>query len=170
MKTYWKFWTMFHFGSLETWLNQMAKQGWIFQGVRLRYGFMFKKMKPQDIVYRFDYRRYLLEGYMTELFHKNWVMTKINKNWLIWSCPSKNANLQLESDYNEDILKGIKRITVIQLILCVLCWVVPRFVVANELQNPLVMLVYILVCIVMTYNVIRCFYYQAMVEVRQELQ
>ena len=103
MKTVWKFWTMFHFGSLEAWLSEMASQGWIFQGVRLRYGFMFKKMKPSNIVYRFDYRGYLMDDYMTELIHKNWVMTKINKHWLIWSKPSRSMDVVLDSYYNEDV-------------------------------------------------------------------
>lgn len=170
MKTCWKFWTMFHFGSLEKWLGEMACRGWIFQGVKYRYGFVFKKMKPANMVYRFDYRGYLLEGYMNEMMHNHWVMTKINKNWLIWSCPSKNPDLLLQSDYDEDIIAGMKRIGILQLVLCIACWVLPHFIIAQELQYPLVMGIYILICLFMTYSVIRCFYYRTMVEVRKELK
>ena len=170
MKTVWKFWTMFHFGKLEAWLGNMAANGWIFQGMKMRYGFVFKKMKPANVVYRFDYRGYLLEGYMQEMSYNGWTMTKINKNWVVWSKPSKNQNLMIASDYNEDILKGMKRIALIQIVLCAICWILPRFLLAEELQIPLVMLVYAIVCLMMTYNVIRCYFYQAMIEVREELQ
>lgn len=170
MKTVWKFWTMFHFGSLEAWLSEMASQGWIFQGVRLRYGFMFKKMKPSSIVYRFDYRGYLMDDYMTELIHKNWVMTKINKHWLVWSKPSQSKDVVLDSYYNEDVLQAMKRLSVIQGVLCVLCWVLPRYVLADELHIPLLLVVYFIACLFMTYNVIRCLFYKAMIEIRMESQ
>ena len=166
MKTVWKFWTMFHFGKLEAWLGYMAKQGWIFQRVKFGYGFVFKKMKPANIVYRFDYRGYLLEDYMQELIHNGWVMTKINKKWIIWSRPSNDPNLMIKSHYNEDILSAMKRFTLIQMVLCVLTWVLPRYVLVEELKMPLVMAVYIIFGLMMTYNVIRCYFYQAMVEVR----
>ena len=170
MKTVWKFWTMFHFGSIEDWLNKMASQGWIFQGVKFGFGFMFKKMKPADIVYRFDYRGYLLEDYMQEMTNNGWVMTRINKYWLIWSRPSKDRNLMIRSHYNDDILKAMKRFTIIQLILLVVYFVVPRIVLVEELQIPLVMLVYVIVSVIMLYNVLRCYYYQVMIKVREELQ
>ena len=98
------------------------------------------------------------------------VMTKINKYWLIWSRPSKDRNLMIRSHYNEDILKAMKRFTIIQLILLVVYLVVPRFVLIEELQIPLVMFVYIIVSVIMLYNVLRCYFYQIMIKVREELQ
>lgn len=168
MKTIYRFWTMFQFGSLEKWLSDMALQGWIFQGMKHRYGFVFRQMEPAKIIYRFDFRGYLLEDYMSELFRKHWTMTKINKYWIVWSRPY-DANVQMiQTDSDEEILQGIKRISWIQAIVTGITWLVPYVVFREELTNVLFLVIYFVVNFYLTYNFIRIVFYQAMVEARKE--
>ena len=166
MKNCWKFWTMLQLGSLESWLEVKAQQGWILTGVKFRYCFVFKQDVPNKLSYVADYRGYLLEDYMSELSRLNWTMIKLSKYWLVWYKPYVDTRPIIKSMVDGEILGGIKRTTVIQLVIIASCLL---FALYLNSQGDYWLFMGILVVVgAMTYNLLRLLLYKAMIEVRNE--
>ena len=166
MKHCWKFWTMLQLGSLESWLEVKAQQGWILTGVQYRYRFTFKQDVPNRISYVVDYRGYLLEDYMAELSRLNWTMLKLSKYWLVWYKPYVGTRPFIKSMVDDEILVGIKRTTTIQLVVIVCCLLFGLYL--NSQGNYWLFVGMLVVTGAMTYNLFRLLLYRAMVEVRNE--
>ena len=157
---------MFQLGSLENWLETKAQQGWLLVGVKCRYCFQFKEEKPNNICYAIDYRGYLLEGYMSELARLNWTMLKMSKYWLAWSKPYVDTRPTLKTMFDQEVLVGIKRTTVIQLLVIGCCLL---FGIYLYTQNYWLFVGMLVVVVAMTYQLFRLLFYKAMIEVRSEL-
>ncbi|MDD6467537.1 MAG: DUF2812 domain-containing protein [Erysipelotrichaceae bacterium] len=168
-KTVWRFWTMFQFHSLEQWLSDMALQGWMFQGVKHHYGFLFRQQEPAKMTFRFDFRGYILEDYISELFRRHWTMTKINKYWVVWARPYDLKDQMIITDSDDEVLEGLKRISWIQASVVLCSWIIPFVIFRVELTNPIVLGIYLIVNFYLSYNLIRIVFYRAMVEARNEM-
>ena len=158
---------MFQLGSLEKWLEDKASAGYVLTSVKFGYLFTFTKDEPVRLAYAMDYRRYLIDDYVSELGSKNWVMKKVNSNWIVWSKPYNGNRPLLNALSDEEMLKGIKRTTIIQSVVDGCLLIVALFISMMVTDYVVKTMVYLAIAYLL-YHILRLVFYQSMLQVRIE--
>ncbi|MCF0111615.1 MAG: DUF2812 domain-containing protein, partial [Erysipelotrichaceae bacterium] len=128
-KNVWFFYTMFQFEKLEQWLEQMAREGWVYSGTKYLYRFEFKKSPyPVYLAYRVDYRAFQLDGYLNDLQKQGWAIYKLSKYWSVCSKGyATNKPPVLKTNYDEDTLPYLRKSRIWQIAVTILCFTAPMF-------------------------------------------
>lgn len=160
------FWTMFSIPRLENWLQKQASEGKLLEDVRSRYFFTFKSGPGTKVAYCVDFRGYIPDGYLSHLDRNNWLRLKLDRNWQLLYREYDNKYPLLCSDYDEDMVAGLKRnisIAVAALVFTVLLF---YLLIGENLQQSLVKVVLFVYVVVSVYNILRLFFYRIMLEER----
>lgn len=104
MKHVWKFWWGWQNEVIAHWLEEQAKQGWIFDhttctGVK----FHFQQEEPKELRYVIEYCDQMTEEYEDLLHEDGWKVQLLCPGWYVFSQPITEHTPEFYSDYSARI-------------------------------------------------------------------
>lgn len=104
MKHVWKFWWGWQNEVIAHWLEEQAKQGWIFDhtsfvGIK----FYFRQEEPKELRYVIEYQTELTEEYESLLKEDGWQIQLLYADWYVFSQPLTEHTPEFYSDYSTRI-------------------------------------------------------------------